>query len=88
MSEEELTLALRALGRRLDAEPVADVAPVVLARIAEEAAARRRLRPLVLAFVALLADRRHRRRGVGRPAPLAARGRASTSSGSRRCRRS
>jgi len=54
MSEQELTLALRALGRRLDAEPVADVAPVVLARIAEEAPSRRRLRPLVLAFVALL----------------------------------
>jgi hypothetical protein len=54
MSEQELTLALRALGRRLDAEPVADVAPVVLARIAEEAPRRRRLRPVVLAFVALL----------------------------------
>jgi hypothetical protein len=54
MSEQELTLALRALGRRLDAEPVADVAPAVLVRIAGEVPARRRLRPVVLAFVALL----------------------------------
>lgn len=55
MSDHDLTLALRALGRRLDAEPVADVVPVVLARIAEpEPARRRHLRPLVLAFVVLL----------------------------------
>ena len=55
MSDHDLTLALRALGRRLDAEPVADVVPVVLARIAEpEPARRRRVRPLVLAFVVLL----------------------------------
>jgi hypothetical protein len=55
MSEQELTLALRALGRRLEAEPVADVAPVVLARLAEPVPSRRRVRPLVLAFVVLLA---------------------------------
>jgi hypothetical protein len=54
VSEQELTLALRALGRRLDAEPVPDVAPVVLARITEPAP-RRRVRPFVLAFVVLLA---------------------------------
>jgi hypothetical protein len=55
VSDHDLTLALRALGRRLDAEPVADVVPVVLARIAEpEPARRRRVRPLVLAFVVLL----------------------------------
>ncbi len=56
MSDHDLTLALRALGRRLDAEPVADVVPAVLVRIAEPAPAprRRRTRPLVLAFVALL----------------------------------
>jgi hypothetical protein len=55
MSDQELTLALRALGRRLDAEPCADVAPGVLARITEPAPRRRRVRPLVLAFVVLLA---------------------------------
>lgn len=55
MSDHDLTLALRALGRRLDAEPVTDVAPAVLARIAEpEPARRRRVRPLVLAFAVLL----------------------------------
>ena len=88
MSEQELTLALRALGRRLDAEPVADVAPVVLARIAEEAPSRRRLRPLVLAFVALLLIAADGRRGVGRRCATGCADRASTSSGSRRCRRS
>jgi hypothetical protein len=54
VSQQELTLALRALGRRLDAQPVPDMAPVVLARIAEPPP-RRRVRPLVLAFVVLLA---------------------------------
>ncbi len=53
MSDQDLTLALRALGLRLDAEPVADVAPVVLVRIAEPPP-RRRARPFALAFVALL----------------------------------
>ncbi len=55
MSDHDLTLALRALGRRLEAEPVADVVPGVLARIAEsDPARRRRVRPLVLALVVLL----------------------------------
>jgi hypothetical protein len=54
VSEQELTLALRALGRRLEAEPVPDVAPLVLARIAATPPPRRRVRPLVLALAALL----------------------------------
>ena len=54
MSELDVTLALRALGRRLDAEPVPDLAPVVLARLGDVAAPRRRWRPLVLAIAVLL----------------------------------
>jgi hypothetical protein len=53
VSDQELTLALRALGRRLDADPVPDVAPAVVARIGA-VAPRRHWRPLVLAIAVLL----------------------------------
>ena len=74
MSEHELTLALRALGRRLDAEPVADVAPVVLARIAERGrGAEPPSRPPARAGVRrAAADRGDRRRGLGPAARVAA----------------
>ena len=54
MSDQELTLALRALGHRLEAEPVPDLAPAVLARLGEVGAPRRGWRPLVLALAVLL----------------------------------
>jgi hypothetical protein len=54
MSDRDVALALRALGRRLDAEPVPDLAPVVLSRLGSVAAPPRRWRPLVLAIAVLL----------------------------------
>ena len=54
MSEQDIALALRALGRRLDAEPAPDLAPVVLSRLGDVAAPPRRWRPLVLAIAVLL----------------------------------
>lgn len=55
MSEHDITLALRALGRRLEAEPHADLVPAVLARVRRpRQAPRRGLRTLVLAAAAVV----------------------------------